>query len=325
MFSFKPLNCELVKSLSCPGAPTFIEVKLEDLSENPRLDSESKTCILPEKYQHFADKVRNFEVFDDDVWIVTFPKCGTTWTQEMVWLMDHDLDYHTAKQINLNRRSAYFEIGAIANNLSVDSISNTANLPRPRHIKSHLPMALLPKQLWTVKPRIVYVSRNPKDVAVSYMHHYQMIMGYRGTEKNFLEGLLADKVMYCPQVQHVLDFWRIRDQQNVLFLTYEQMKRDLVGVLSRVSQFFRKCFSEEQLTELFHHLSFDEMKKNPATNNVEMVAAAMQMNGRGGEKFEFMRKGQVGDYKNELSVDYIERFEEYIRQKLEGNDFDFSH
>jgi len=28
------------------------------------------------------------------------------------------------------------------------------NMPRPRYIKSHLPMFLLPDQLWTVKPKV---------------------------------------------------------------------------------------------------------------------------------------------------------------------------
>ncbi|KAF0307343.1 Estrogen sulfotransferase [Amphibalanus amphitrite] len=32
-----------------------------------------------------------------DVWVVTPPKCGTTWTQEMVWLIANDLDYEGAK------------------------------------------------------------------------------------------------------------------------------------------------------------------------------------------------------------------------------------
>lgn len=86
-------------------------------------------------------------------------------------------------------------------------------------------MALLPRQLWTVKPRIVYVARNPKDVAVSYLHHYRMIMGYRGTKEAFLDGLLEDRVMFCPQIRHALDFWTLKEEPNVLFLTYESMKR----------------------------------------------------------------------------------------------------
>lgn len=163
--------------------------------------------------------------------------------------------------MNFNKLySLKLRIAGIAKNLPVDTVAAAASKARPRHIKSHLPMALLPKQLWTVKPKIIYVSRNPKDVAVSYWHHYQMIMGYRGTREMFLEALLADQVVYCPQVQHVLDFWRLRSEQNVLFLTYEQMKQNLREVLTKVCDFFGKQYSDEQLDELARHLSFDEMK-----------------------------------------------------------------
>ena len=44
---------------------------------------------LEELYNHPLDP--------RDVWVVTPPKCGTTWTQEMVWLLDRDLDYEGAK------------------------------------------------------------------------------------------------------------------------------------------------------------------------------------------------------------------------------------
>ena len=34
----------------------------------------------------------------DDVWIVTHPKCGTTWTQEMTWHIMTGVDLETAKK-----------------------------------------------------------------------------------------------------------------------------------------------------------------------------------------------------------------------------------
>ncbi|XP_053669265.1 luciferin sulfotransferase-like [Anopheles marshallii] len=313
---------DIDSDLSCPGASSYIKIQLNDLTDYP-LASAPPAAIVPAKFRNYAQQVRDFQVYEDDVWIVTYPKCGTTWTQEMVWLIDHDLDYETARNVNLNTRSIFLEIGGIADKIPVDTVTVAANLTRPRHIKSHLPLALLPRQLWTVKPKIVYVARNPKDVAVSYLHHYQMIMGYRGSKEAFLDGLLEDRVMFCPQVKHALDFWALKTEPNVLFLTYESMNRDLRSVLPRVCDFFGKSYTDDQLDELTVHLSFDQMKKNPSTNNDQMVRNAMKMNGREGEQFEFMRKGIVGDFRNELSPEYIEKFDNFIEQQLAGSDFKY--
>ena len=41
--------------------------------------------------RHFAetmaDRIYNFEVRADDIWVVSYPKTGTTLTLEMVWMM----------------------------------------------------------------------------------------------------------------------------------------------------------------------------------------------------------------------------------------------
>ena len=36
-------------------------------------------------------------VYPDDVWIVTPPKCGTTWMQEIVWHIHTDVDLAKAQ------------------------------------------------------------------------------------------------------------------------------------------------------------------------------------------------------------------------------------
>lgn len=57
--------------------------------------------ILPVKYMEFADKIYNFEARSDDVFICTFPRSGTTWTQEMIWLICNNFDYETAMNVPL--------------------------------------------------------------------------------------------------------------------------------------------------------------------------------------------------------------------------------
>lgn len=64
------------------------------------------------------------------------------------------------------------------------------NLPRPRFIKSHLPLAFLPRGLWTAKPKIVYVAREAKDAAVSFYHHYYNLYQYHGGKEDFLDLFL---------------------------------------------------------------------------------------------------------------------------------------
>ncbi len=53
-------------------------------------------------------------------------------------------------------------------------------VPSPRTMKTHLSKNLLPPQIYTKKPKIIYIARNPKDVAVSfyYMHRNFDILPY---------------------------------------------------------------------------------------------------------------------------------------------------
>lgn len=57
----------------------------------------------------FLRKVHDLEVLSDDVWLVTCRKSGTTWMQELLWLVLNDFDFETAKKEHLEIRSPFLE------------------------------------------------------------------------------------------------------------------------------------------------------------------------------------------------------------------------
>lgn len=40
---------------------------------------------------------------------------------------------------------------------------------------------------------MIYVCRNPKDVAISFFRHFCIFNNYSGTEEEFLEAFIEDK------------------------------------------------------------------------------------------------------------------------------------
>ena len=70
----------------------------------------------------------------------------------------------------------------------------------------------------------------------------------------------------------MLGYWERRHEENILFITYEEMKRDLPAVIRKVSGFLNKNLTEDAVSKLTEHLAFNNMKKNQAVNNEDIVA-----------------------------------------------------
>ena len=47
---------------------------------------------LPNKFEPLLERIWNFEPRPDDIWIITYPKSGTTLTQELMWQIAHGAD-----------------------------------------------------------------------------------------------------------------------------------------------------------------------------------------------------------------------------------------
>lgn len=117
--------------------------------------------VLPEKHLHFMEEIKNFEVRPDDIWMVAFPKSGITWAQEMVWLINHNLDFHTARSVKQKIRCPFFELSSLNDDSTdrkeikamIDVVNERSS---PRNIKTHLPLGFLPEKLWAVRPKVIF-------------------------------------------------------------------------------------------------------------------------------------------------------------------------
>jgi hypothetical protein len=185
-----------------------------------------------------------------------------------------------------------------------------------------LPVFLLPDQIWTVKPKIIYTARNPKDAAISFYHHHRHLQGYRGTKEDYIQGFLNDKILYSPMNEHILEFWKLRNEPNVLFLFFEDMKHRLKEVVKITAKFLNKNYTQQQIDELCVHLHVDSMRKNTACNNDDLTILLKGMHDKIEDDYSFIRKGQVGAYKDELTQEEIAQLDNYMNHPdFAVNDF----
>lgn len=151
------------------------------------------------------------------------------------------------------------------------SIDELDAMPSPRMIKSHLPAYLLPKELLAIQPKIIYMSRDAKDAAVSLYHMMEkQFSPYKGTKNAFFDEFMNGFVLFGPIYEHISSFHQLRDFKNILFLTYEELKTNTFECLKRISIFLECSYSDEQLRQLMEHVSFGKMRAKielPTTNS----------------------------------------------------------
>ncbi|XP_034107225.2 amine sulfotransferase-like [Drosophila albomicans] len=92
----------------------------------------------------------------------------------------------------------------------------------------------------------------------------------------------------------------MRNNRNIFFITYEEMKRDLKDVIERLCKFLGiNELNECEMNQLLEYLSFDNMKNKESINPTWLIKQTL---GNVPEGFQFMRRGVVGAYKEELNT-----------------------
>ncbi|KAM8868948.1 amine sulfotransferase-like isoform 2-T4 [Spinachia spinachia] len=190
----------------------------------------------------------------------------------------------------------------------------------PRMGVSHLPFSLLPSALSQKKGKVIYVARNPKDVLVSYFHFHKLAnMLETPTDfDNFFEKFMSGDVFGSSWFEHIKMCYLHKDNINMLFLTYEEMIKDLHSTVEKIALFLGSELTDEQLADVVKHATFNNMKTIPQAN-YERVPGYLLSHHMG----RFMRKGTIGDWKNHFTVAQNERFDDTFHKEMAGIPLDF--
>ncbi|XP_042911580.1 sulfotransferase 1 family member D1-like isoform X1 [Parasteatoda tepidariorum] len=299
---------------------------------------------LPSSFS--ADSFRSaltYKPRPDDIFLVTYPKCGTTWTGQILLLLLQKGE-PLKKPSDLHAKAPFLELtGAKA----------AENMPRPGPIKSHLPFHLAP---WSKDSKYIYVARNPKDCCVSYYHHVKNLPGhgFEGTFDQFFELFMVGDIYWGDYFDHLQSWYSHRNDPNVFFVTYEELKEDIDSAILKMAAFIddkeyaepirkdpslmeniKKYSSLKEMKEFMTKSFMDigemtpeELKKSSVPDTIkeilvkEKVAMKAAIEGKksGPNISNFVRKGIVGDWKNYFSEEQSRRLEEKFLEKTKDMD-----
>lgn len=239
-----------------------------------------------------------------DIFVSTYPKCGTTWTQYIVYLL-----LNGGEPLAAGRR-----IDEVFPHLEEVGEQAIRALPEPRLIKTHLPFERTP---WHAQAKYVYVARNPLDCVVSFYHHTRGFVRHYdfadGTFDTFFECFMRGEVDFGDYFDNLLSWAARRGEPNLAFFTYEDMMADPRAAVLAIADFLggqaaRAARDPEVLARVLAHSSFDSMHKDQGRWS----------SARPSDMPAFVRKGVVGDWRNHCSPEQARRLAEKLYARTRG-------
>jgi len=248
----------------------------------------------------------------EDIFVVAPMRCGTTWMQHLVYqVVMRGTGDLADRGISLFAISAWLEStrGIPVNEAPI------VGLGRPsRIIKTHLPAELLPLDPCA---KYVYVVRHPVSCFASCVDFLRQNLG------PFQLGLQELELWFCSDEamwwgtwpQHVAGWWkRAQEGSNILVISFEEMKLDLLGVIYRLAGFLEvESLSTREVAEIARKCSFEYMRRYQ--QSFEMVPPHFLQNDHA-----FLRSGALHRYQA-LPEATRRRIADWCRQEVASRSF----
>lgn len=274
-----------------------------------------------------------YEPRTDDVIIATYPKCGTTWTQ---YIVSHNL----TKKEPPKGPAEYMLFAPLIELLGAESAKSTE---RKGTLITHLPLNAI---VFSRHAKYIYVARNPKDCSVS-CYHFLRCFTPRITEDmsfgSFLEGFHSGKTAYGGYFDQLLPWYEMRNEPNVLFFTYEELKintKELVfeiahflgeehgTALSEDMEFYENILQSSSLKNMkaiFDYTPYERIKalgELPPEKHLNSPKFFKKLNiqNKMYKGSALVRKGMIGDWRDHYTTDYIAKTKAWIAEKTKESD-----
>ncbi|KAH7964914.1 hypothetical protein HPB49_002514 [Dermacentor silvarum] len=271
--------------------------------------------------------VRAYMPQDGDLVLVSYLKCGNNWLEQVIQLVLHGGE-SAENYAEFHRWCPYPELYGLR---------YLDEMEPPRFFKTHFRYE---HQLKNPKAKFVYLARNPLDVCTSL--YYYTLGGPQydfenGSFDDFVEAFVSGEVDHGDYLDHLLSWYPHRHEQNVLFITFEQLKRDFKGTVLSLASFmgekYRRLLDNDQdlyrmvaekssLSFMSKLCSVDKESIAKLTEKDEPFLDACRrfnaMNRSGTKGPVIARKGIVGDWKNHFTNRHLGLVRQWIENKGAG-------
>jgi len=263
------------------------------------------------------------------IWLASYPKSGNTWMRILLtnYLRDgeepasiNSLDLHL---ISSAREIFDDNVGLEASDLTQEEIERyrpyvyemiseqaKSENSGPLFVKAHDAYTNTPEGIPLISKAatagVIYLVRNPLDVAVSLAHHTAKPVEWVVQKMGDPEFAFVDQTRHLHDQlrQRLLTWsdhvtsWVDESGLRVLVVSYEEMTADSVGLLHKVIRFCGLDDDPERIAKAVRFSGFERIKAQEAEKGFsEMMPLADS----------FFRKGEVGSWRDGLTEELMNK------------------